>query len=202
MNKQNTKETTKIEGKFYNSKHILSIAALLCGFSLIYSIKWGSKWGHSLAESIEYGYFSPFFFFGLPLLVIAVVVYYWIGQCAIVVTDKRVYGKVAFGKQVDLPIDLISSVAKVKIFSAIAVSTSSGVIRFSLVKNAEDVFNAISELLKERQSKIATPTVQTTIKQEISQSNADELKKFKELLDMGIISQEEFDEKKKQLLGL
>ena len=31
---------------------------------------------------------------------------------------------------------------------------------------------------------------------------ADELKKFKELLDMGAISQEEFDAKKKQLLGL
>lgn len=33
-------------------------------------------------------------------------------------------------------------------------------------------------------------------------SVADELKKFKELLDMGVISQEEFDSKKKQLLGL
>ena len=33
-------------------------------------------------------------------------------------------------------------------------------------------------------------------------SNADELKKFKELLDSGIITQEEFDAKKKQLLGL
>ncbi len=33
-------------------------------------------------------------------------------------------------------------------------------------------------------------------------SNADELKKFKELLDSGIITQEEFDEKKNQLLGL
>lgn len=35
-----------------------------------------------------------------------------------------------------------------------------------------------------------------------SNSVADELKKFKELLDMGILSQEEFDAKKKQLLGL
>ena len=33
-------------------------------------------------------------------------------------------------------------------------------------------------------------------------SPAEELKKFKELLDMGIITQEEFDAKKKQLLGL
>lgn len=33
-------------------------------------------------------------------------------------------------------------------------------------------------------------------------SAADELKKFKDLLDSGIITQEEFDAKKKQLLGL
>ena len=33
-------------------------------------------------------------------------------------------------------------------------------------------------------------------------SAADEIKKFKELLDMGVITQEEFDAKKKQLLGL
>lgn len=33
-------------------------------------------------------------------------------------------------------------------------------------------------------------------------STADELKKYKELLDMGVITQEEFDAKKKQLLGL
>ena len=33
-------------------------------------------------------------------------------------------------------------------------------------------------------------------------SPTDELKKFKELLDMGAISQAEFDAKKKQLLGL
>lgn len=33
-------------------------------------------------------------------------------------------------------------------------------------------------------------------------SSADELKKFKELLDNGIITQDEFDAKKKQILGL
>ena len=33
-------------------------------------------------------------------------------------------------------------------------------------------------------------------------SSADELKKFKELLDLGVITQAEFDAKKKQLLGL
>lgn len=36
----------------------------------------------------------------------------------------------------------------------------------------------------------------------VNVSAADELKKFKELLDSGVISQDEFEAKKKQLLGL
>ena len=36
----------------------------------------------------------------------------------------------------------------------------------------------------------------------VASSPADEIKKYKELLDMGIITQEEFETKKKQLLGL
>jgi predicted Zn-dependent peptidase len=41
--------------------------------------------------------------------------------------------------------------------------------------------------------------VQVSIQQT---SSADELKKYKDLLDQGIITQEEFDAKKKQILGL
>ena len=47
----------------------------------------------------------------------------------------------------------------------------------------------------------ATRNQGTTIIQQAA-SPAEELKKMKELLDMGIITQEEFDAKKKQLLGL
>lgn len=36
----------------------------------------------------------------------------------------------------------------------------------------------------------------------VQASSADEIKKYKELLDQGIITQEEFDAKKKQLLGI
>ena len=48
-----------------------------------------------------------------------------------------------------------------------------------------------------REIKSGNRTAQTT-----TISVADELKKYKELLDMGIITQEEFEAKKKQLLGL
>ena len=61
---------------------------------------------------------------------------------------------------------------------------------------AEKVVNYINQKLKECK---AAKNGGTVIQQA---SAADEIKKYKELLDMGIISQEEFDAKKKQLLGL
>lgn len=55
--------------------------------------------------------------------------------------------------------------------------------------------------VKDQVDKIrSAPTSTATVIQ--AQSPADELKKFKELLDMGVITQDEFDQKKKQLLGL
>lgn len=49
---------------------------------------------------------------------------------------------------------------------------------------------------------IAKMQAQQNAPAQAAPSSADELKKFKELLDSGIITQEEFDAKKKQLLGL
>ena len=46
-----------------------------------------------------------------------------------------------------------------------------------------------------------TPAVEEK-KANPASSNIEEIKKYKELLDMGIITQAEFDAKKKQLLGL
>lgn len=125
--------------------------------------------------------------------VLSIVFFIWMSGCSITVTNKRVYGVGAFRKRVDLPFDMISSVGS-GLFNSIAVATSSGKICFWFVANRNDVFSAISNCLLERQGKV--------IDTNKTQSNADELKKYKELLDSGVISQEEFDAKKKQLLGL
>ena len=114
-------------------------------------------------------------------------------KCKIAVTNYRVYGKNIAG-QVDLPIDSISSVKKGP-FKSIGVASSSGLVKFYLVESRDEIFEEISTLLKQRQSN------KTKIKEE-TRNSTDELKKFKELLDMGIITQEEFDAKKKQLLNL
>ena len=72
-------------------------------------------------------------------------------------------------------------------------------ITFTSQKNSEaqEIHDYLNNKLRELKAAKNTPVVQAA-----PISTADELKKFKELLDMGIISQEEFDTKKKQLLGL
>lgn len=133
---------------------------------------------------------------GVILLIVGLVVFLSMRKVSIQVTDKRVSGTAAFGRRVDLPMDEISAVGTGALKSLV-VSTSSGAIKFAGIENRDEVHAAITKLLTERQGKGAT-----TIRQEIPQSNAEELAKYKDLLDKGILTQEEFDAKKKQLLGL
>lgn len=186
-------EKNIISGTYAHSSKWLSILLAVVGIFIIPLGYDGGDFGNGGLE-----YFCMFFG-GLILVALAVVLLLYIGKCQIVVTNVRVYGKAAFGKRVDLPIDSISAVSSMALFSGIAVSTSSGKISFLGLKNADEIHKAISGLLIERQSK-STPS--QVIQQEVPQSNADELKKYKDLLDSGVISQEEFDAKKKQLLGL
>lgn len=116
-------------------------------------------------------------------------------RCEITVTDKRVYGKARSGKRVDLPLDSISAIGT-GLFKTVAVATSSGKIKFMLLENLDDVYRALNGLILQRQN--ATKTVVVSGQND----SADQLKKYKDLLDSGVITQEEFDAKKKQLLGL
>ena len=54
---------------------------------------------------------------------------------------------------------------------------------------------------KTLENEVSVPNTMADNVVTIQTSDADELKKYKELLDQGIITQEEFDAKKKQLLG-
>lgn len=63
------------------------------------------------------------------------------------------------------------------------------------VKDSVNVYEKALELLNNYKSKKDTISIDAV-------SSPDEIRKFKELLDDGIITQEEFDAKKKDLLGL
>ncbi len=65
--------------------------------------------------------------------------------------------------------------------------------------NSTDISDLTEEEFKSAMATNNAPASTTVVQQTTA---ADELKKFKDLLDAGIITQEEFEAKKKQLLGL
>ena len=135
-------------------------------------------------------------------LVIAIILFVCMTSNSLTVTDKRIYGKTWFGKRVDLPVDSISAISSIGLLKGISVATSSGKLSFILIKNADEMYKELNNLIISRQSEKEAKKPIETIQATQNLSNADEIKKYKELLDMGIISQEEFDAKKKELLGL
>jgi len=137
----------------------------------------------------------PMYIVSCLVIALGLFMLYYVNSCEICVTDKRVYGTAAFGTRVDIPLDSISAVGIISLYKGIGVSSSSGRIKFFYIDNAEEIHSAISNILLNRQNKDSTFA---TISKE--NSVADELKKFKDLLDCGVITQSEFEEKKKQLL--
>ena len=118
----------------------------------------------------------------------------------ITVYEQKVIAETASGKRVELPISQISTVGT-GTFKRITLATSSGTISISDIPNRDEVYACISTLLEANRSN-AVSKVAAEIKPVVQISNADELKKYKELLDTDVITQEEFEAKKKQLLGL
>lgn len=83
-------------------------------------------------------------------------------------------------------------------YGTVIVDSLTEYMNFTVTKESvEKIRNAILEIIEDNQAKKNIPIAQNN-----PTSAADELRKYKELLDDGIISQEEFDQKKKQLLGL
>lgn len=211
-------EKVLIKGKF-SKLNILSIVfiatAIFCFVSMItdYSSQSFSNsyslYGYTISEEIDVSFIEYFvdgwvfryalgwFIVFCASIVLSIIFYFLLNYCKLTVTDKRVYGKISFGLRVDLPFDKISSIGS-GFFNSLVVATSSNKIHFWLLKNRKEVYEVINNILIERQSK----TAETIIKQETPISNADELKKYKDLLDSGVITQEEFEAKKKQLLNL
>ena len=116
----------------------------------------------------------------------------------LIITNNKITGKVHLIKKVDLPIDSISAIAIINFLKGIEISTSSGKIYFIFIKNVEEIYKIINNLLLERQSK----NIDSSIKNINNSDGTEQIKKYKELLDTGIITQEEFDKKKKELLNL
>ena len=143
--------------------------------------------------------FTNIILLALVIITIFTIVYFLTFTNELVITNCRVSGKVFGGKRVDIPLDSISAVSILPLINSVSVSSSSGQIRFPFMRNASELHTQIIKLILDRQENKTVRIPQST---NMVTSTADELKKYKELLDMGAITQEEFDAKKKQLLGL
>lgn len=172
---------------------IAAVALLVCFLiARIFGGKYGIMWAF---VGMEYGYY--WFFIGIAVFL--VLGFSLMGKKPeLIVTTNRVTGKTLFNKRVDLPISQVSAIGSGS-FNRVTVTTASGNITFLAVQNNDEVFHVVSDLLVKRQNET---NVSKSIINGVTSSNADELKKYKELLESGAITQEEFEAKKKQLLGL
>ena len=115
--------------------------------------------------------------------------------------EKTIYFKDAVGVQYK-PSSIVDGYIQLET-AAGGVSTSNSQysgensIQFSGKKNNEDAEIIVAYIRKQIEDIKTTPV--SGIVQQLSP--AEELRKFKELLDIGVITQDEFDAKKKELLG-
>ena len=186
----NSEETIIIKGKF-NYSVIFVLIFLTMGLLFLPSL---------LKNAVSKSVYDTIVMYGLILffvLAIAILVFCFNAmKTNLTITNKRIVGTASHGRRVDLPVDSVSSIGASS-FSGITIASPSGRISFLFLGNRDEVYQVVSELLANRKT-MPVPIIY----QEKDTSNADELRKYKKLLDDGVISQEEFDAKKKQLLGL
>ena len=117
---------------------------------------------------------------------------------------------------VTLPLDKVSSLSISKNISyagsIVTIATSSGIIRFPWVQNAEEFVAKANAYINEYKSKaqeenksliaaVASNLNTPAPAPAAPQSAASKIKELKDLLDSGLISNEEFEQKRKELLN-
>lgn len=125
----------------------------------------------------------------------------WLITC----TNKRLLfldkGMIFGLKQVEIPIDKINSISHKKgmLLGELMIHHGSSQMTIKNInkETLSPMVDAINSEIEKQKSQVNISTTQTS-----SPSAADEILKFKELLDADIITQEEFDTKKKELLGM
>ena len=78
---------------------------------------------------------------------ITVIIYFCYTKCKLTITEKNIKGKALFGKEVVLPMHMISAFSTRKWFSTIAIASSSGFVKFSCIKNYREIGEVLSSLI-------------------------------------------------------
>ena len=184
--------------KFFCKGIIISFAiAVLCTAWITAAEGW--DYMLEFYRGVDIFYFILFLIGAVSLLfsIVLSIIYLPLSKCELQITESSVTGKALFGKKVVLPLYMVSAYSTRKFCSVIAVATASGITKFALIGNYKEISEVLAKRIRELQQPGQTNTQATS-----GNTSLDDLVKLKSLLDSGIISQEEFDSKKKQLLGL
>lgn len=143
----------------------------------------------------------------LILCIVAIILYNMMKDCTLTANDKFITGRTLFGKAVTFPLDNVSAVSAKKTFNCIKIVSNGKSKSFLALENYLDLHRAISEKInapKIQPIVLQAPVIQSTENTQKNESGntIKELREYKELLEQGIISEEEFAAKKKQILGI
>lgn len=134
---------------------------------------------------------------GVVALIVGVIMKFNTEKCEITVTKEAICGKLPRGKEVQIPLNQITAINRSS-FNGVSITSIGNVSNFHCIENREEVMKAISYLLANPQQSSVQPTQSASA----NDGEAEQLKRLKDLLDSGVLTQEEFDTKKKQILGL
>lgn len=150
------------------------------------------------------------FFLGIIMLIWKISIKFIIKHCLLDLKKDGIIGKRKYlfsSKLLQLPIEKIDSILienriidKMLGGQTIAIRSASGLIRFICVQNASEFVDKTLEAIKAYQESSQPNDV--NIPTNTGGDNLEKIQKLKEMLDSDIITQDEFDTKKKQLLGL
>ena len=142
-------------------------------------------------------YYGYMIMLGVVALIVGIIMKSNTEKCEITVSNEAISGKLPHGKTVHIPLNQITAINRSSI-NGVSITSIGNVSNFHCIENREEVMKAISYLLANPQQSSAQPTQSAST----NGSEAEQLKRLKDLLDSGVLTQEEFDAKKKQILGL
>ncbi len=123
----------------------------------------------------------------------------------ITLTEKRIIfldkGMIYGLKQREIPLDKINSISQKKGLLLGNITIQDGATAIKIENIDKNSISPFVDTLNSAIDAFKTPLRSTSIPSQFHHG-ADELRKFKELLDDGIITEEEFDTKKRQILGM
>lgn len=140
-------------------------------------------------------FFGYMIMLGVVVLVVGIIMKYTTEKCEITVTNEAVIGFRPYRPKVSIPLNQITAINR-SAFKGISISSIGNITNFYCFENREEIIKAISYLLANAQ-----PSHSYSAAEE-NNGDADRLKQLKKLLDAGVLTQEEFEFKKKEILGL